>query len=158
MKAKNTVKETVPATGAKDVFLPTGVPNLDEVLGGGLTPGALVLIMGLPGSGKTTLANQIAFATARREDGPVLILTALSEPTSKVIAHLSTFRFFDQSLVGGAVQFLSVQHVLPQGLHVVRDHVIDMARSIGARMIVLDGFRGMRGSDDSLREARPIPL
>jgi circadian clock protein KaiC len=154
MKTKNTVKNSVPASEPPTSFLPTGVSNLDEVLGGGLACGALVLIMGLPGSGKTTLANQIAFATARRGAGPVLILTALSEPTSKVITHLSTFTFFDQSLVGGAVQFLSVQHVLPHGLKAVSDEVITMARSIGARMIVLDGFRGMRGNDGSPQEAR----
>lgn len=35
------------------------------VLGGGLPRGALVIIVGPPGSGKTTLANQMAFAAAR---------------------------------------------------------------------------------------------
>jgi circadian clock protein KaiC len=38
--------------------LPTGVPGLDEVLGGGLPEYALVLIAGDPGTGKTTLAHR----------------------------------------------------------------------------------------------------
>src|SRR5207244_8399554 len=35
--------------------LPTGVPELDRVLGGGLVPASLVLVGGEPGVGKSTL-------------------------------------------------------------------------------------------------------
>ena len=38
--------------------VPTGVPELDRVLGGGLVPGSLVLIGGEPGIGKSTLVMQ----------------------------------------------------------------------------------------------------
>ena len=34
----------------------TGIPGLDDVLGGGFTPNRVYLIEGTPGSGKTTLA------------------------------------------------------------------------------------------------------
>ena len=44
--------------------LPTGVPGLDVLLGGGLAEFSFNLIAGAPGSGKTTLAHQIMFATA----------------------------------------------------------------------------------------------
>jgi circadian clock protein KaiC len=70
----------------------TGVLALDVILGGGLPRGSLVLIMGLPGSGKTTLASQIGF-TAAAEGKTTLILTALSESTNKLIHHLSAFHF-----------------------------------------------------------------
>ena len=98
---------------------PTGVPNLDRVLGGGLPRGALVLVVGAPGSGKTTLALQMAFAAARA-GRRVLILTALSEPTSKLIGHLRTFTFFDEDLLGDAIQVLSLgatamARMAPQG-------------------------------------------
>ncbi len=44
--------------------LHTGVPGLDEVLGGGLPEFSFNLLAGPPGSGKTTLAHQIMFALA----------------------------------------------------------------------------------------------
>ncbi len=47
--------------------LPTGVPGLDEILGGGLPEYSFNIIAGAPGSGKTTLAHQIMFANASKE-------------------------------------------------------------------------------------------
>ena len=46
--------------------LPTGVPGLDEILGGGLPELSFNIIAGAPGGGKTTLAHQLAFATPAR--------------------------------------------------------------------------------------------
>lgn len=132
---------------------PTGVPHLDEVLGGGLPLGSLVLVMGLPGSGKTSLASQIAFSAARAGK-TVLILTALSESTDKLIDHLGGFTFFDAELIGGPVQFLSLQQVLDEGLAATRKLVVDEVRRRRADLILLDGFRGMRSVDVEPQAAR----
>lgn len=45
---------------------PTGVDELDRVLGGGLVPGAVVLMAGEPGVGKSTLLLDVASESARR--------------------------------------------------------------------------------------------
>ena len=42
-----------------------GVPELDRVLGGGVVPGAAVLLAGEPGVGKSTLLLEVASQTAR---------------------------------------------------------------------------------------------
>ena len=42
-------------------LLPTGVPGLDELLNGGIPEGRVVLVVGGPGSGKTTLASQFLY-------------------------------------------------------------------------------------------------
>ena len=47
--------------------MPTGMDELDRVLGGGFVPGSVVLIGGDPGAGKSTLLLQVAAAIARRE-------------------------------------------------------------------------------------------
>jgi len=134
------------ATGAGPWPLePTGVPGLDEVLGGGLPSGSLALVVGPPGAGKTTLATQMAFAAAGA-GRPALILTALSEPADKLLAHLRTYRFFDALLVGGAIQIFSLRQYLDRGLATAAGMITADARRLGARLVVLDGFSGVRGA------------
>ncbi|MBP2412886.1 DNA repair protein RadA/Sms [Arthrobacter stackebrandtii] len=57
----------------------TGVPELDRVLGGGMVPGAVILLAGEPGVGKSTLLLDVAAKFARnkhgREPQKVLYLT-----------------------------------------------------------------------------------
>jgi len=53
---------------------PTGVDEFDRVLGGGLVPGAVVLLAGEPGVGKSTLLLDVA-ARASRADRTVLYVT-----------------------------------------------------------------------------------
>ncbi len=55
--------------------LSTGVDELDRVLGGGLVEGALVLLGGDPGIGKSTLLLQVCLRVASRDSGPVLYVT-----------------------------------------------------------------------------------
>ncbi|MDJ0354969.1 MAG: DNA repair protein RadA [Actinomycetota bacterium] len=52
----------------KAAYLPTGVPELDRVLGGGVVPGAVILLAGEPGVGKSTLLLDVAAKFARNED------------------------------------------------------------------------------------------
>ncbi len=57
------------AAGAR----PTGLDELDRVLGGGLVPGAVVLLAGEPGVGKSTLLLEAG--TFAAQSGPVLYVT-----------------------------------------------------------------------------------
>ena len=57
---------------------PTGVSELDRVLGGGLVPGGVVLLAGEPGVGKSTLLLEVAqhwAASAAAEAGPALVVS-----------------------------------------------------------------------------------
>ncbi|HLS77379.1 MAG TPA: DNA repair protein RadA [Nocardia sp.] len=55
---------------------PTGVSELDRVLGGGVVPGSVVLLSGEPGVGKSTLLLEVAHRWARREGEKALYVTA----------------------------------------------------------------------------------
>ncbi|HEY4186103.1 MAG TPA: ATPase domain-containing protein, partial [Polyangia bacterium] len=61
---------------------PTGVPGLDEVLGGGLPRDHLFLVQGDPGVGKTTLALQFLMTGLRA--GETCLYITLSETTDEL--------------------------------------------------------------------------
>ena len=50
-------------------LIPTGIPNLDLVLGGGIPAYSVNLVAGPPGSGKTTYRVTLVAPAARREQG-----------------------------------------------------------------------------------------
>lgn len=140
---------------SQGALLSTGVPQLDRVLGGGLPQGALAIILGPPGSGKTTLASQIAFAAAQRGQ-QALLLTALSEPTTKLLDHLRSYRFFAPELVGSAVQIFSLQQFLTQGKPATAQEIVAAVHQTRANIIVLDGFQGMRGMETDFMATRQL--
>lgn len=132
---------------------PTGVPNLDGVLGGGLARGSLVMVVGPPGSGKTTLAAQLAFAAARA-GRRVLFLTVLAEPPTKLIAHLRTFAFCDPDLIGDAVQVFSLEQFMANGTIPGAERVVELTRAQHTDLVVIDGFRGLQDAATSPGGAR----
>ncbi len=134
-------------------LLPTGIPRLDQVLDGGIMRGSLVIVVGPPGSGKTTLANQMAFAAAR-EGQRAITFTALSESSDKLASHLRSFTFFDEKLLGDSVQFISLQQFLARGLETTSDEIISMSRAARADIVVIDGFRGIAGIEPESQAAR----
>jgi DNA repair protein RadA/Sms len=62
---------------------PTNVPELDRVLGGGLVPGAVVLLAGEPGVGKSTLLLDVAQQWAAAGYSPALVVSG-EESVSQV--------------------------------------------------------------------------
>lgn len=58
-------------------FISTGIPGLDNILGGGLTKERLYLLEGDPGSGKTTMALQFLVEGAKQ--GEVVLYITLAE-------------------------------------------------------------------------------
>ena len=73
----------------------SGVPGLDRILGGGFLPGSTIMLIGAPGTGKTILAQQMAFANGRA-GGTSLFFTGYSESNQKLISHNRQFSFFDR--------------------------------------------------------------
>ncbi len=122
-------------------LLPTGVPGLDEILGGGLPEYSFNIIAGAPGSGKTTLAHQFVFANATKER-PAIYFTVLGEPAIKMLRYQQQFTFFDQSKMDGAIRFVNLsQLILDQDLGAVLDRIVEEVEGCNARIVVVDSFR-----------------
>jgi circadian clock protein KaiC len=124
-------------------LLATGVPNLDAVLGGGIRQGAVAMVIGAPGAGKTVLVQQIAFNHARAGAG-VLYLTGYSETHDKLIQYDASMGFFDPDLVGEQLQILSLAELMEEGADTTEDAIVEAARVHHASLVVLDGFASMR--------------
>jgi circadian clock protein KaiC len=91
--------------------LPTGIPELDLVLDGGIPAGSLVVLAGGPGTGKTILAQQICFANATAER-PAIFYTTFAEPHAKLVRYLEPFEFFDSGALAERVEFVSLESLL----------------------------------------------
>src|ERR1700675_4785402 len=121
--------------------LSTGVPGLDEILGGGLPEYSFNIIAGAPGSGKTTLAHQIMFTNATPER-PALYFTVLGEPAIKMLRYQQQFTFFDQAKMDGSIRFINLsQIVLDQDLGAVLAEIIKEVEASRASVVVVDSFR-----------------
>ncbi|UVL27080.1 ATPase domain-containing protein [Pseudomonas donghuensis] len=124
--------------------LATGIPGLDELLKGGLVVGASYIVQGRPGSGKTILANQLAFNHVA-QGGRVLVATLLSESHERLFQYLATLSFFDPAKIGAQLQFVSAFDTLEQeGL----DEVVKLLRGEISRhqasLLIVDGLLNAR--------------
>ena len=121
--------------------LPTGVPGLDEILGGGLPEFSFNILAGAPGCGKTTLAHQIMFANAT-PDRPALYFTVLGEPAIKMLRYQQQYSFFDSAKLDGAIRFINLsQIVLDHDLNAVLEAIVKEVEASQPSVVVVDSFR-----------------
>jgi len=123
--------------------LTTGVPGLDAVLGGGVPEFSFNVIAGAPGSGKTTLAQQIMFALAS-VDRPTLFFTVLGEPPLKMLRYQQQFEFFDVAKVNASVRFINLaKEALDGGLDEVLKRIVQEVEAASPGIVIVDSFRSV---------------
>lgn len=124
--------------------LPSGVPGLDEVLGGGIPEFSFNLIAGGPGCGKTTLGHQIMFANASPERKAVYF-SIVGEPPIKMLRYQQQYDFFDAAKIGdGSVRFVHLgQQALEGGMAKVLAAVVQEIEQSSPGIVVVDSFRSM---------------
>jgi circadian clock protein KaiC len=129
--------------------LHSAVPGFDQILGGGLFRTGVYIVQGLPGCGKTILANQICYGHVAA-GGAAVYVTLLSESHSRMIQHLSTLSFFDVKAFPDQLAYISAFHDLESGglkglMGVLRREM--RTRKVG--VLVLDGLvAASEGSSD----------
>ena len=125
------------------VQLDTGVPGLNDVLGGGLPEFSFNLLAGGPGAGKTTLVSQICFALATPER-PALYITVLGEPPLKLLRYQQQFAFFDPAKINRSIRFISIEpEILEEGLGKVLERIVAEVEATSPALVVVDSFRSV---------------
>ena len=104
---------------------PTGLPEFDFVLGGGLVPGSMILIGGEPGIGKSTLLLQAA-ARLERAGHPVLYASGEESPEQ---IRLRAERLVEDA---GPVQVLAETRL---------EAVLEASAAARAEVLVLDSIQ-----------------
>ncbi len=133
----------------------TGVPGLDTVLRGGFVRGAIYLVMGRPGTGKTTLGNQLCFEHVK-QGGRAAYMTLLAESHATMLKNLHAMQFFDAKVINNGLSYVGAYRAL-------RDEklrgLLDMVRRVildeKASFLVIDGIspaRAMAENDVALKE------
>jgi DNA repair protein RadA/Sms len=135
--------------------LPVGIAEVDRVLAGGLVPGALVLLGGEPGIGKSTLVMEVAAGVARgdgaADDAPG-VLYATGEESAEQL-HLRAARLgLLEGRSGSAISVVSETSL---------EAVLAAADASRPRLVIVDsvqtltvdGLDGPAGSVGQVREA-----
>jgi circadian clock protein KaiC len=132
--------------------LATGVPGMDEILGGGLPEFSFNLIAGQPGCGKTTLAHQMMFALATPER-PAIYFTVLGEPPLKMLRYQQQFEFFDTEAINRSVRFINLSDDAVTGdLDRVLKRIIDEVTQHNPALVFVDSFRSVALASESDRK------
>jgi len=71
-------------------LLHSGIPGLDQLLGGGFPKGRVILLLGEPGSGKTCMSSQFLFAGAFGGEG-VSLFIGMNQPKARFIEDTKGF-------------------------------------------------------------------
>ena len=118
----------------------TGITGLDEILGGGIPRGNILLTQGAIGSGKTTLGVEFVYRGARQFDEPGLIVLFEVSP-DKLIRDAAGFGWDLPALEreGKLRIVFTTRQVFHNELQQADSLLLEEAAKIGARRIFVDG-------------------
>lgn len=120
----------------------SGSAQLDSVLDGGFPANAIHVIMGSPGTGKTILAERIAFTNAV-SSRPALYIATVSEPLSKFITYLQEYSFADTSRIGTDVIYAGLGEKLAEHPEQAVGLVVDLVKMHRPSVLVIDSFKAI---------------
>jgi len=107
--------------------LKTGLSEFDRVLGGGLVPGAVILIGGAPGIGKSTLALQILANLAK--EGLITLYVSGEESASQIKLRAERLN------INYSYLYLLTENSL--------EHILKAIKKIEAKILVIDSIQTM---------------
>jgi circadian clock protein KaiC len=117
----------------------SGLPALDQLLGGGLAVGTSTLVLGAAGTGKSSLATLYACGAAARGEGAAIFI--FDESISTFIERSAGLGMDVASLIRGGK--MTLRQVDPAELSPGEfAHAVRAAAEEGAQLLVIDSLNG----------------
>ena len=120
--------------------LATGVPGLDDMMGGGIPSGDVVLLTGPAGSGKTTFATQ--FIATGLHEGEKCVVAVFEKYPEAYLARAKTVAIDFQDMIDRGR--LAVTYLRPLDLSVdeMLAEIQSAVERVGATRVVIDSLSG----------------
>ena len=117
----------------------TGVPGLDEIMGGGIPENHLVLVSGTCGTGKTTLCAQYIYDGLKKGENGVFL--SFEEQPESIKRNLLQFGInFDKYERSGAMSFIKYDPYHVEGVFDILENTIT---SMNAKRVVIDSISAL---------------
>jgi KaiC/GvpD/RAD55 family RecA-like ATPase len=136
--------------------VPTGIPALDESIGGGFPRGSLILLKGAPGTGKTLLASRFLYEGVSRygEEG---IYVSFSESKETFNEDMKPLGYdFPRLEREGKHSFLNYTALRGEATPTILTQIIQEIQRIKAKRLVIDSFRAIAAATPDRTTVRTI--
>lgn len=135
---------------------PSGIPGLDEIVGGGFPRGSLIVLAGEPGTGKTTFSAQFIYRGAI-DYGEKGIYVSFSEDKKSFLTNMSNLGFnFEELEKKGLFHFKECLTVREAGLPETLDSILRDVTTFEARRLVIDSFTALAQAFMETHEVRVL--
>jgi circadian clock protein KaiC len=136
--------------------VPTGIGELDRILGGGLLRGSSTLVAGGPGTGKTVLGAQFIFNGALRFSENGVYVTFNEDPTVLKRQMLALGWDFERLENEGKVRILDFVPMVKDNANLSFDVIYEEARTLHAKRLVIDSSSALILAHRETKEVRPM--
>ena len=120
--------------------LATGVPGLDEMMGGGIPAGDAVMLAGPTGAGKTTFATQFVAAGAR--SGDAAVVAVFEEYPEAYVGRAKALGVDLQSMIDAGTLQVIYRRPLDLSVDETLAEILAAVEQIGATRVVIDSVSG----------------
>lgn len=136
--------------------VPSGIPGLDKMIGGGFTKNSIITLSGSTGSGRTTFSAQFLVNGWKQNQEPGIFIS-FNEPKYSIFANMSSFDWNLPELERDkSVVFIEYpQSEIPSFLE-QEGSILELIDTLGVERVVLDSITPLCIAMEA--EERPVVL